>query len=51
VSARATAGQVLATDEVVRVTTDPDVEFVDMGPAELKGVSRPVRLHEARRRD
>jgi hypothetical protein len=27
---------------------DPGVEFIDIGSVELKGVSRPVRLHEAR---
>ena len=43
------AGQVLVSDDVLQVTTDPDVAFVEIGPVELKVVSRPVRLHEARR--
>ena len=34
---------------VLRVTNDPEVAFVDIGSVELKGVSGPVRLHEARR--
>jgi adenylate cyclase len=50
IAAHAIAGQVLVTDDVVKVTTDPGVEFVDIGAVELEGVSRPVRLHEARRR-
>jgi adenylate cyclase len=49
IAAYASAGQVLVSDEVLRVTTDPGVQFVDIGSVELKGVSRPVRLHEARR--
>jgi adenylate cyclase len=49
IAAYARAGQVLVSDEVLQVTTDPSVEFVDIGSVELKGVSRPVRLHEARR--
>ena len=49
IAAYATAGQVLVSDDVMRVTTDPGVEFVEMGAVELKGVSRPVRLHQAHR--
>ena len=49
IAARARAGQVLVSDDVMQVTADPGVEFVDIGSVELKGVSRPVRLHEARR--
>ena len=45
----ASAGHVLVSDEVRRVTTDPSVKFVEIGSVELKGVSRPVRLHQARR--
>jgi adenylate cyclase len=48
IAAHARAGQVLVGDDVMQVTTDPGVEFVDIGSVELKGVSRPVRLHEAR---
>jgi adenylate cyclase len=50
IAAYASAGQVLVSDDVLQVTTDPGVEFVDIGSVELKGVSRPTRLHEARRR-
>src|SRR6266508_461380 len=49
IAAYANAGQVLVSGDVLEVTTDPGVEFVDIGSVELKGVSRPVRLHEARR--
>jgi adenylate cyclase len=50
IAAYASAGQVLVSDEVLHLTTDPGVEFVGIGPVELKGVSGPVRLHEAIRR-
>jgi adenylate cyclase len=50
IAAYASAGQVLVTDNVLQVTADPGVEFVDIGSVELKGVTRPVRLHEARPR-
>jgi class 3 adenylate cyclase len=49
IAVHANGGQVLATDEVVDLTNDSGVEFVDIGSVELKGISRPVRLHEARR--
>ncbi len=49
IAAHANAGQVLVSDDVVQDSTDSGVEFVDIGSVELKGVSRPVRLHEARR--
>ena len=48
IAAHARPGQVLVSDAVLHVTTDPGVQFVDLGSVELKGVSRPVRLHEAR---
>jgi adenylate cyclase len=51
IAAHANAGQVLASEDVVRLTTDASIEFADVGPVELRGVSRPVRLSEARRRD
>jgi adenylate cyclase len=50
IAAHATAGQVLVSDDLVRVTAAPGLEFVDLGSVELKGVSRPFRLHEARLR-
>jgi adenylate cyclase len=48
IAAYAKAGQVLVSDDVLQATTDPGVEFLDIGSIELKGVSGPVRLHEAR---
>jgi adenylate cyclase len=48
IAAYARAGQVLVSDDVLQFTTDPGVQFVDIGSVELKGVSRSVRLHEAR---
>jgi adenylate cyclase len=50
IAAHAIAGQVLTNEDVVRLTIDPGVEFADVGPVELKGVSAPMRLSEARRR-
>lgn len=50
IAAQAAASQVLVNDGVMQITSDPRVEFVDLGSIELRGVSRPVRLHEARRR-
>ena len=49
IAAYAGPGQVLVTDDVLRATNEPEVAFVDIGSVELKGVSRAVRLHEARR--
>jgi adenylate cyclase len=48
IAGHAEAGQVLVSDLVVEVAADPVVEFVDVGPVDLKGVSGPVGLHEAR---
>jgi adenylate cyclase len=49
IAAYAKGSQVLVSEDARHVTTDPGVEFIDIGSVELKGVSRPVRLHEARR--
>ena len=49
IAAYAGPGQVLVSDNVVESSTDPTVGFVDVGPVELKGVSRPIRLHQANR--
>jgi adenylate cyclase len=49
IAAHARAGQVLVTEDVVLATTDPEVRFADVGPVQLKGVPRSVRLHEAHR--
>jgi class 3 adenylate cyclase len=40
---------VLVTDAVVGATTDLTVTFVDLGPTELRGLQRPIRLHRAGR--
>ena len=48
VAGRAGAGEVLVTDDIVEVAGEIDgVEFADAGSAELKNVSRPVRLWRA----
>jgi adenylate cyclase len=47
IAARATEGQTLVSDEVVEAAEDAPVEFREFGTVELKGVSQPVRLHEA----
>jgi adenylate cyclase len=49
IAAYAKGSQVLVSEDARQVTTDPGVEFIDIGSVDLKGVSRPVRLHEARR--
>lgn len=51
IAAHAGPGQVLVSDNVVGSCTDPAFSFVELGPVELKGVSRPVRLHQANRND
>jgi adenylate cyclase len=50
IAARAAPGQVLVNADAAEATTDPGVEFFDMGSVELRGVSRAVNLLEARRR-
>jgi adenylate cyclase len=47
VAAHAAAGQTLVTDEVLEASADLPVRFREVGPVELKGVPKPVRLHEA----
>ena len=47
IAGHATAGQVLVTDEVVRLTTDQEIAFIELGPVSLKGISEPIPLHEA----
>lgn len=47
IAGHATAGQVLVTDEVVRLTTDQRIAFIEIGSVSLKGVSEPIPLHEA----
>jgi adenylate cyclase len=42
-------GEPLVSQEVVDAVDLPEVEFTEIGPVELKGVSSPLRLHAARR--
>ena len=50
IAAYAGAGQVLVSDSVVQAAgDDPNIGFAVIGEIELKGVPRPVLLHEARR--
>jgi adenylate cyclase len=49
IAAHAGPGQVLVSDNVVEASTDPAVSFAEIGPVELKGVARSVRLHQANR--
>jgi adenylate cyclase len=44
---RAGGGQTLVTDGIASTVTVPGVRFREVGSAELKGIARPVRLHEA----
>ncbi|MGH2722789.1 MAG: adenylate/guanylate cyclase domain-containing protein [Actinomycetota bacterium] len=43
----AAPGQVLVTEDVRRATEDDGIEFRPVGPVSLKGIPRPVPLHEA----
>jgi adenylate cyclase len=47
----ARAGEVLVSQEVVDEAEGAPVAFTEIGPVELKGVSRALRLSTARRRD
>jgi adenylate cyclase len=49
ISARASAGQVLVTQSVVEAASPQGVTFVELEEVQLQGVSRPVRVFEARR--
>lgn len=50
VAAYAGPGQVLVSDEVVAASEDAEeVRFEQIGPVELKGLTRPVTLHQALR--
>jgi adenylate cyclase len=42
-------GEVLVTEEVVAASHEDGVQFAEIGPVELKGVSEAVNLHSARR--
>jgi len=49
IAARASAGQVLVTQSVVETASPQGVRFVELGEVRLEGISRPVRVFEARR--
>jgi adenylate cyclase len=49
IAAYARPEQVLVSDNVVGASTDPKVRFDEVGLVELKGVPRPMRLHQASR--
>jgi class 3 adenylate cyclase len=44
-------GEVLVSQDVVDAAGLDGVDFTPVGPVELKGVSEPISLHSARRRD
>jgi adenylate cyclase len=48
IAARADAGQVLVSERVAETATPPGVTFVELGELPLKGITRPVRVLEAR---
>jgi adenylate cyclase len=45
-AAHARGGQVLVTDQVITLVGDRSVSFRDLGTMELKGIGRPVHVHE-----
>jgi adenylate cyclase len=49
IAARAGAGQVLVAEQVVGTVPPQSVTFVELGQVQLKGISHPVRVLEARR--
>jgi adenylate cyclase len=49
IAARAGAGQVLVGEQVVATAPPQGVNFVQLGQVQLKGISHPVRVLEARR--
>lgn len=49
IASHAGAGEVLASEETVRRSPDGAVRFEPLGPVRLKGISKPVTLHRARR--
>jgi adenylate cyclase len=49
IAAHAGPGQVLVSDSVVRSTRNPAIRFADVGLVELKGLPRPISLHQAGR--
>jgi adenylate cyclase len=51
IAARADAGQVLVSQSVAQAPPPDGVDFVELGPVQLKGFARPVPLLEACRRN
>jgi adenylate cyclase len=51
IAAHADAGQVLVNQSVVQASPPDGVDFVEVGPVQLKGFVRPVPLLEAYRRN
>jgi adenylate cyclase len=49
IAVHADAGQVLVSESVVQASPPDGVRFVQVGPVQLKGFARPVRLLEASR--
>jgi adenylate cyclase len=49
IAAHASAGRVLVSEPVVQRAPPRGVTFVELGPVQLEGIARPVRLLEARR--
>jgi adenylate cyclase len=49
IASRASAGQVLVSEDVLQAPAPDGVRFVELGEVQLKGFARPVRLLEARR--
>ena len=47
IAAHATAGKTLVSEDVARLAADRPVRFVELGPIELKGFTRPVAVYEA----
>jgi adenylate cyclase len=47
IAAYAGPGQVLVSEDVLAASTPEGVSFEEIGPVELKGVTRPVVLHRA----
>jgi adenylate cyclase len=47
IASYADAGQVLASEETVRRSPDREVRFEPIGPVSLKGIAKPVTLHQA----
>jgi len=49
IAAYARSGEVLVSQEVLEAADVEGLSFTEIGPVELKGVPRPLRLHAARR--